>query len=603
MCGLVGIASSVSLGVTGSRLLAQALYADQLRGMDSTGVALVNKDNELALYKRALAASDFLQTRYGHMAMQDAESAFVALGHNRATTIGKTSNETAHPFHYGRYVGAHNGTISSHRSIFSVSKHEVDSMNFMDSLDKDGDPIKTLVGIHSGAYAISVYDLEEQQMLFARNEERPLSILLLDDKIMWGSEASMLYWLAERNKFLCKDASFIDLKPNTLYTYCCNEMKITSSTGYTPKKAPYYSNVYGGNRGKGRGTGYNVPGANGNRNNWAMGGTQLGKWDYDFSLIAKEAAIVLQIKDSDLPFMPTHFIPYNNYDGHGKSIAPEAKGKCIGYVYIEDDDVAFPCVFYGVSYEEYNKWTAAGEFIPVALRNGYFTKEGNLVTLIVDTQRDPDTEAFESLPTFYDKMFEFIWERFEDLSQSFCVSRGKFVELKDKRIIAAYEVLSGGNTLSAGMEKFYEKVKGSKKEGNVVPLIEHKKEKEGNEKKEQTSPAGSTGDAKPGLHQARDNIESLDDFRDLRDVADQTVTGPKGKPISIERFMSLTENGCGVCGHIVYAEDADDMAWDVVNGEDRPICSNCTSQMYRALKHRQENGGEVYITRKLPAVN
>lgn len=593
MCGLVGIASPTVLGTKGARFLSQALYADQLRGTDSTGVALIDKDNALALYKRALAASDFLQTAYGTLAMDEAESAFIALGHNRATTIGRTTNATAHPFHFGRYVGAHNGTISSHRSIFSVSKHDVDSMNLIDSLDKDGDPIETLKGIHTGAYAISVYDFEDQNLLFARNDERPLSLLNLGTTLLWGSEASMLYWLADRNGLLSKGAKFIDLKPHTLYRYCCNEMDIISLQGYTPKAAPYghYSGGYGSNWGKGEGVGYKVPGNT--RKNYAQGGNQHGH-KYDFSIYDGGVSEVLQIDTEEQAFMITKFVPYNVYED-GK-IRDEARGKCFGYLYCEEDDAAFPGVFYGATYKEYQEWMAAGTFLPVNVKTGYFTKDGNLTALNVDICKTVDADIFDALPSIYDEMFTEIWTREDVLAQTFCLSQRKFVELRDRRIIAAYEVISEGKTLAAGKADFLAKIaKGSddsSKPSNVVEITA-KVSKGGDEKKCLPSPATTICRGEGASSTAQQVI----------DATSKTVPGPDGSPISIERFMELTEKGCAVCASVIYIEDAHDMAWDTAKDNTLPVCPNCTSQMYKALAHRSEKDGTVHITRKIPAVN
>lgn len=585
MCGLVGIASPTVMGVKGVKVLSQALYADQLRGLDSTGVALIDKDNNLALYKRALAASDFLQTRYGEQAMHTAESAFVALGHNRATTIGKTSNKTAHPFHYGRYVGAHNGTIAGHRNIFSVSKHPVDSMNFMDSLDKDGDPVETLKGIHTGAYAISVYDFEEQQLLFARNDERPLSLLILKDSLMWGSEASMLYWLADRNGLLCKDTTFLDIKPNTLYTYCCNEMKVTSSSTYTPKSAPYLGG-YGSGWGKGGLGHYQNPASNKGRRSYAHGGTQLHKYNYDFSLANKELEEVLQLTTlQEHAFMPTHFDPYNTYSD-GK-IPDEAKGKCIGYVYCPEDDAAFPAIYYGAEYKKYQSWLNEGVFVPANIKTGFFTKDGNLTSLNIDVCSTPTPDIFDDLPTFYAEEFDGIWERFASLARTYCVSKKMFVTLQDRRIMVAYDIVNEGYSITAKLKEYRDTVNGT--QDTKVVDIESKKKEGQAEKKCLPSPGK--------ISHGEGNVEHI------INITSKEVPGPCGKPISVERFMELTEKGCGVCASVIYVEDAHDMAWDIAHGEHKPVCPNCTSQMYKALKHRETADGSVTITRKVPAVN
>ena len=53
---------------------------------------------------------------------------FVA-GHTRAATRGTVCNENAHPFKYGRFVGAHNGMVRAPWSYRVDSQFLIDSLN------------------------------------------------------------------------------------------------------------------------------------------------------------------------------------------------------------------------------------------------------------------------------------------------------------------------------------------------------------------------------------------------------------------------------------------------------------------------------------------
>jgi len=116
MCGLVAMISKSSSGFAykAGDTFGQMLYANALRGMDSTGVFGVNKYGNLKVHKAATKASKFMETKtYEEFDNDIFHSYRIVVGHNRASTRGATTDENAHPFLEGSTCLVHNGTLHS----------------------------------------------------------------------------------------------------------------------------------------------------------------------------------------------------------------------------------------------------------------------------------------------------------------------------------------------------------------------------------------------------------------------------------------------------------------------------------------------------------
>lgn len=146
---------------------------------------------------------------------QRANSSFAWMGHNRAGTIGKNSNDNAHPFEHDNILGVHNGTIRNKYEITKDGhKFEVDSDAFFNGVKLNG--IKETVKKTEGAFSVVYFDSKDGSINFARNDQRPMQFLTCVEKaanatmedrkfIFFGSELGLLWWVCSRNGFICGD--------------------------------------------------------------------------------------------------------------------------------------------------------------------------------------------------------------------------------------------------------------------------------------------------------------------------------------------------------------------------------------------------------------
>ncbi len=168
---------------------------DQLRGEDSTGLGLIEKNKSIWCAKE-VGTPNFLFNNWDCFdekgLVKDGWKYKSLIGHNRAATKGSVTNENAHPFTHGNVIGAHNGTLTSVSKLEDGNKFEVDSEAIFYNLSKH--PIKDVIGNIQGAYALTWYDQRTDKMYFIRNSQRPLFFARREDKdvIFWASEAWML---------------------------------------------------------------------------------------------------------------------------------------------------------------------------------------------------------------------------------------------------------------------------------------------------------------------------------------------------------------------------------------------------------------------------
>jgi predicted glutamine amidotransferase len=241
MCGIVG-AMSLTRGLTlpARKFFEDALYADALRGEDSTGVYMYSKQKKVEnkVLKKPVCAVDFMWDERVSKQFLKLGDYNLVLGHNRAATKGGITRANAHPFQDGDICMVHNGTLFDKTTLPDHTKYVVDSRAICHSIATIG--IEATAPLLKGSYSLVWVDHRAKTLNFFRNSERPMFFGYSEKEqcLFWASEYKMLDWILDRRKIY--DVEILKLKEDTLVTYTLagNEMKVTASAleVFTPPK-------------------------------------------------------------------------------------------------------------------------------------------------------------------------------------------------------------------------------------------------------------------------------------------------------------------------------------------------------------------------------
>lgn len=200
MCGLVGIAGNLLF--KDEFTMKRLLLADYFRGQDSTGMAAIRTNGDVAIAKVASNPIDlFDSVKFNKTLNGNASRAFI--GHNRAATRGGVTTSNAHPFQIDHITGAHNGTLCL-RSCKALEealdeKYNVDSELLFAAIAKLG--VKKTIELcyegkesTTGAWAIVWHDANDGSLNFLRNKHRPLFMAWEENfhRMFWASEWWMI---------------------------------------------------------------------------------------------------------------------------------------------------------------------------------------------------------------------------------------------------------------------------------------------------------------------------------------------------------------------------------------------------------------------------
>lgn len=239
MCGIFGLAfhSSRSLGTTSSltqgpgQFIRTAFEAGQARGRDGSGLFAVKGDGSVLLRKAAVCGSDFVKAPYTWFSNFTAN---IFVGHNRASTMGRDTDENAHPFEFEHVVGVHNGTVGYYHlsDMPGYKYHPVDSATIYHSLNAVDDPLEVL-SVLGGAYALVWFDKRTNMLHMARNSERPLWLMNIQSGLAFASEPHMVGWLAVRAGLIDKNTTATQINTHTLYSFPLNNFNDVTVRRYS----------------------------------------------------------------------------------------------------------------------------------------------------------------------------------------------------------------------------------------------------------------------------------------------------------------------------------------------------------------------------------
>ena len=210
MCGIVGYIGKRQA----CPILLKGLSRLEYRGYDSAGVALINDNGNLVIYKTKGKVADLERAIDG----KDV-SGSVGIAHTRWATHGEPNDINAHP-HFsesGNLALIHNGIIENYRSL----KTELQNQGYHFKSETDTEVIIQLIQYimdsHSitleeavplalnsviGAYAIVIVDKTQPDRMIAARKGSPLIIGVGDDEFLIGSDATPIIEYTDRVVYL-----------------------------------------------------------------------------------------------------------------------------------------------------------------------------------------------------------------------------------------------------------------------------------------------------------------------------------------------------------------------------------------------------------------
>jgi len=238
MCGIVGMIAKKQAGFSYSEVAAfkDALLIDSLRGEDSTGVFSVMRNKTVNAIKVATHPLHLYQcTDWTSLESKIVQHGRFVVGHNRSATKGAIKTENAHPFHEGKIILVHNGTLrGDHKELADV---EVDSHAICHALNEK--PPEEVIKELKGAYALVWYNVETERLYLIRNAERPLFFVESTDVIGFASEAWMLSCALSRKGE--KDLKITPLEVDTLVEFDLSGSKVKEQLiAQVVESVPYF---------------------------------------------------------------------------------------------------------------------------------------------------------------------------------------------------------------------------------------------------------------------------------------------------------------------------------------------------------------------------
>ena len=210
MCGIVGYIGKKDA----YPILIKGLRRLEYRGYDSAGVALINANGDLNVYKTKGKVDNLTE----YCADKDVTGC-VGIAHTRWATHGEPSSRNAHP-HYSESKNLaiiHNGIIENYADL--KTKLEAKGVHFISDTDtevlvqlieyiKNHKQLDLLTAVQValyqviGAYAIAVLDKNDPTQIIAARKQSPLVVGIGEDEFFLGSDASPIVEYTDKVVYL-----------------------------------------------------------------------------------------------------------------------------------------------------------------------------------------------------------------------------------------------------------------------------------------------------------------------------------------------------------------------------------------------------------------
>ena len=210
MCGIVGYIGKKEA----YPILIKGLRRLEYRGYDSAGVALINDDGSLNVYKAKGKVDNLCE-----YCSDKNVSGTIGFAHTRWATHGEPSSRNAHP-HYSQSHNLaiiHNGIIENYADI--KEKLKAKGVQFVSDTDTEVlvqlieyimvkknlsllEAVQVALYQVIGAYAIAVIDKRDPDQIVAARKQSPLVVGIGKDEFFLGSDASPIVEYTDKVVYL-----------------------------------------------------------------------------------------------------------------------------------------------------------------------------------------------------------------------------------------------------------------------------------------------------------------------------------------------------------------------------------------------------------------
>lgn len=221
MCGIVGYIGDKQA----YPILIKGLKRLEYRGYDSAGIALINDDDDLAIYKTKGKVADL----ENYVQSKDV-SGTVGIAHTRWATHGEPNDVNAHP-HYSQSKSLaliHNGIIENYKvlkenliSLGYTFKSETDTEVLVQLIEyvKESNKVDLFKAVQLaltqvvGAYAIAIIEKNNPDTVIAARKSSPLVVGIGENEFFLGSDASPIIEYTNRVVYI-EDDEVVCLRRN-----------------------------------------------------------------------------------------------------------------------------------------------------------------------------------------------------------------------------------------------------------------------------------------------------------------------------------------------------------------------------------------------------
>lgn len=230
MCGIVGYAGKTNV----IKNIMTGLKSLEYRGYDSSGIAYLDKNNNIKIYKKVGQIKNLDQI------LNYEDEASLGISHTRWATHGGVTDANAHPHNQGKITLVHNGIIENYEEL--KRQLEKESYNFKSSTDSEvaavlidklykenKDMLKTLIKLKEilkGSYAFNIINSDIPNKIYGIRKDVPLIVGVSDHGNMFASDIPAI--LHVTNKYIVlNNNEIVELEQDNVKYYNSEGKEIT----------------------------------------------------------------------------------------------------------------------------------------------------------------------------------------------------------------------------------------------------------------------------------------------------------------------------------------------------------------------------------------